>query len=233
MSEALNLFRLQKLDSLIDKAEVRLVEIKKALSDDRRVKRAEKNLEQSKEILKKIRIKLHMIEDKVEAQRIKRKTDQASLFSGKIKNPKALQDLQMESEALKRYINQLEDEQLEIMIEYEEAEKAEIQAEKDLKQAKGTAVQENAALAGEKIKLEDELKTMLREKEAVLQAISPQSLKLYNQLRKTKRGVAVAGVYEGSCNICGQALTPADQQSIRSSTNIVFCPSCGRILFES
>jgi len=138
----------------------------------------------------------------------------------------------METEALKRYISQLEDEQFEIMIEYEEADKAEKQAEKDLKQARGTAVEENAALAGEKLKLEEDLKTLLREKEAVLQSISPQSLKLYNQLRKTKRGVAVTAVSEGSCNICGQALTPADQQSIRASNSLVFCPSCGRILFE-
>ncbi len=232
MSEALNLFRLQKLDTRIEKNQSRLQEIEKLLSDDRRVKRAEKLVHQTNESAKQLRIKLHMIEDKVEAQRIKRKTDQASLFSGKIKNPKALQDLQMESEAIKRYISKLEDEQLEVMIEYEEAEKAKNQAEKDLKQAKGTAVEENAALAGEKNKLEDELKTMLREKEAVFQAISPQTLKLYNQLRKTKRGVAVTSLSEGSCGICGQALTPADMQLIRASNNLVFCPSCGRILFE-
>lgn len=232
MSEALNLYRLQKLDTRIDKAKSRLVEIDKMLSDDRHIKRAEKVFQQAAAKAKQVRIKLHMIEDKVEAQRIKRKTDQASLFSGKIKNPKALQDLQMESEALKRYISQLEDEQLEIMIEFEEAEKAEKQAEKNLLQAKGTAVEENAALAGEKIKLEDELKVMLREKEAIFQSISQQTLQLYSRLRKSKRGIAVASTSEGGCSICGQALTPADLQSIRSANNLVFCPSCGRILFE-
>jgi predicted nucleic acid-binding Zn-ribbon protein len=232
MSEALDLYRLQKIDTSIDKATARLKEIEKTLSDDRRVKRAEKVYEGAKELATQIRIKLQLVENKIEDQRIKRKTDQASMFSGKIKNPKALQDLQMETEALKRYISQLEDEQFEIMIQYEEAEKAENQAEKDLKQAKGTAVEENAVLAGEKLKLEEDLKTLLREKEAVLQGISPQSLKLYNQLKKTKRGVAVTSVSEGSCSICGQALTPADQQSIRASNSLVFCPSCGRILFE-
>lgn len=232
MSEALNLYRLQKLDTRIDKTKSRLNEIEKTLSDDSRIKRAEKVFKIAKDNAKQIRINLHMIEDKVEAQRIKRKTDQASMFSGKIKNPKALQDLQMESEALKRYISQLEDEQLEVMIEYEEAEKKEKQAEKNLRQAKGTAIEENAALAGEKLKLEDELKTLLREKEAVLQSISPQSLNLYNRLRKSKRGIAVVDISEDSCGICGQALTPSDLQSIRSANTLVFCPSCGRILFE-
>jgi len=232
MSESLNLYRLQKLDTRIDHIKSRLDEIDQKLSDDRRVRRAAKQLQKAEVEATKIRIKLNQIMDKVEAQRIKRKTNQATLFSGKIKNPKELQDLQMEGEAIKRYIAQLEDEQLDAMIENEAAEKVEKQAQTDLKQAKGTAVEENAALLGEQKKLEGELERLLREKEAVLNAVQPEALKLYHQLRKRKRGTAVAAVVEGGCSICGQSLTPADQQSIRASNKLVFCPNCGRILFE-
>jgi uncharacterized protein len=232
MSESLNLFRLQNLDTNIDRTQTRLEEIKQKLKDDRRVKHARLNFEKAEAEAKRVRIQLNQIEDKVEAQRIKRKTTQAALFGGKIKNPKELQDLQMESEALKRYITQLEDEQLETMITNEAAEAAETQARKDLEQAKGTTAQENAALLGEQSKLEDDLERLLREKEAVLGAIPQKTLKLYTQLRKTKRGAAVAAVSDSGCSICGQALTPADQQSIRASNSIFFCPSCGRILYE-
>lgn len=231
MSGALNLYRLQNLDTRIDQIEARLTEIAKKLSDDRRVRRAKKILEQTQEKAKRARIQLGQIEDKVEAQRIKRKTNQSMLFSGKIKNPKELQDLQMESEAIKRYIAQLEDEQLEAMIANEAAENAEKQAKKDLGQAQARASEENASLLGEKEKIEEEHERLLREKEAVLQAIPLQALKLYQQLRKTKRGTAVTKVADGGCSICGQSLTPADLQSIRASNRLVFCPSCGRILF--
>lgn len=233
MSEALNLYRLQKLDTEIDQINARLEEIEKKLSDDSRVKRAKKILEETKEKAKQIRIKLNQIEDRVEAQRIKRKTTQAALFGGKINNPKELQDLQMETEALKRYISQLEDEQLESMIAYESAENAEKQASKDLTQIKGTIAEENAALLGEKNKLEADLERLIREKEAVLQSISSKSLSLYQKLQKTKNGVAVAAISEGGCSICGQSLTPADLQSIRASNKLVFCPNCGRILFKA
>lgn len=233
MSEALNLYRLQKLDTEIDRINARLEEIEKKLSDDSRFKRAKRNLEETKKNAKQIRIKLNQIEDRVEAQRIKRKTTQAALFGGKIKNPKELQDLQMESEALKRYISQLEDEQLEAMIAYESAENAEKQASSDLTQIKGTIAEENAALLGEKNKLLDDLERFIREKEAVLQSISSKSLSLYQKLRKTKHGVAVAAISEGGCSICGQSLTPADLQSIRASNKLVFCPNCGRILFKA
>jgi len=232
MSESLNLYRLQKLDTAIDRITARLQEIEEILSDDSRLKRAQKKVEKTKAQAKKIRIKLNQIEDKVEAQRIKRKTTQAALFGGKIKNPKELQDLQMESEALKRYISQLEDEQLEVMIDYEAAENAETQALKELTQTKGTVAEENAAMLGEKKQLEADLERLIREKEAVLQSVSQKSLSLYQTLHKRKNGVAVAAISEGGCSVCGQSLTPADLQSIRASNKLIFCPNCKRILFK-
>jgi uncharacterized protein len=232
MSESLNLFRLQKLDSKIDQIRARLKEIDHALSDDRWVLLAKKKLEKAQEDTKVKRITLRQIEDKVEAQRIKRKKSQTALFSGNIKNPKELQDLQMESEALKRYIAQLEDEQLEAMIAFEAAEENLAKAEQNLKQVKGSSIEQNAALIGEQSKLEEEFERFLREKEAVLQAIAPKTYALYNQLRERNRGIAVTSVSDGGCSICGQSLTPADLQSIRSSSRLVFCPSCRRILYE-
>lgn len=231
MSESLNLYRLQQLDTNIDRIETRLGEIERILNDNQRVQKATKALKNAEETAKKARIELRQIEDKVEAQRLKRRTSEASLFSGKIKNPKELQDLQMETEALKRYIAQLEDEQLEAMITHETAEKAEKQAIKALDQAKGTTAEENAEMLGERNKLQDDLERLIREKEAVLQSTQPESLTLYKKIRKAKHGTAVAAVTDGGCSVCGQALTPADLQSIRASNKLVFCPSCGRILF--
>ena len=232
MSKTLNLYRLQKLDSQIDKIKDRLNQIDKALNSNLRVRRAKIVLIKAQKNVKTTRIKLNQIEDKVEGKRIKRKLVQTALFGGKIKKPRELQDLQMETEALKRYINQLEDEQLEAMIENEEAEKNEKQAEIALKKAVATTAEENASLLGEQGRLQDDMERLLREKEAVLGAIPYEDLTLYDRLRVEKRGIAVSEVSEGGCSTCGQALTPADQQSIRSSNQLVFCPSCGRILFE-
>ena len=232
MSGSLNLYRLQKIDSMIDQKESRLGEIEAILNDNKALREAQKKFEKAKSTAKQIRIELGQIVNKVEAQRIKRKTTQASLFSGKIKNPKALQDLQMESEALARYIAQLEDEQLIKMIAHEEAEKIEKQAEQKLEGLKVASIEENAALLGERSKLEEDLSKLRKEKDAVTNSIPQKNLKLYIKLRKAKRNVAVASVTDGGCSICGQAMTPADMQSIRASNKLVFCPSCGRILYN-
>lgn len=231
MSEALNLFRLQKLDTQIDKIESRLKEIEQILNDDRRIKQAKKVLEKAEAETKQKRIALNQIEDKVEAQRIKRKTTQTSLFSGKITNPKELQDLQMESDALGRYITQLEDEQLEAMIAHEIAENALESAKMSLEQTRGTIAEEQASLRGDQTRFSEDLERLQIEKKAVLQSIPPDALNLYEKLRKQKRGIAVASISDGGCSACGQSLTPADLQAIRSSSGLVFCPSCGRIVY--
>lgn len=231
MSEALNLFRLQKLDTQIDKISTNLDEIERVLNDDSRVKQARKILEKAEAKSKKQKIELNQIEDKVEAQRIKHKTNQASLFSGKITNPKELQDLQMESEALKRYITQLEDEQLEAMIAHETAINAQVTAHKDLERIRGAVAEEQASLRGDRTRLTEDIERLSIEKNAVLQSIPTDTLSLYQKLRKEKRGIAVSTVSDGGCSVCGQALTPADIQAIRTSSDFVFCPSCGRIVY--
>ncbi len=118
------------------------------------------------------------------------------------------------------------------MIASESADEAQANAEKALLQAKGTAAEENASLLGERTALDEELNKALREKEAVFQSVSESNLALYQKLRKSKRGTAIAVISDGGCSICGQALTPADMQSVRSGSSVEFCPSCGRILFS-
>ncbi len=231
MSNSLNLFRLQKIDSQIEKIKIQVSKIEKILNDDRLVGQALKKVEKVKGEEKIIRLQLNKIEHRVEAQRHKQSLSQAALFGGKIKNPKELQDLEMESEALKRNIAQLEDQQLDLMLEHELAEKNLENAERALAQVKEASLQENSLLMGERSSLLKKLERINREKEAVDRAITAPFRMLYDNLREKKNGIAVVAVIDGSCGICGQSITQADQQRIKSSSSLVYCPSCGRILY--
>jgi hypothetical protein len=231
MNETLNLYRLQELDTQIDQARKRIAEIEDTLNSDRRIKKAQHRVAEAESKSKEHRIALHQIEDKVEAQRIKLKLTQKSLFSGNIKNPKELQDLQMESEALTRFIATLEDQQLEKMIQSEDSEKSLRQARQKLLDIKALVTEENAALLGEKLQLEDDLPRLMTEKKAVLGSISKDMLQKYRKLRKAKGGHAVTKVTDGGCSLCGHQLTPSDLQAVRSASITHYCPSCGRFLF--
>ena len=233
MNIAFSVFRLQNLDTHINQIRTRINEIEKVLSQDAEVQQALAKLEQSEQAVKARRQELNQIVDQVEAKQLKLKLTQTQLFGGRIKNPKELQDLQQESEALKRYIAKLEDDQLLCMIAHEEAQEAQKQADLAYKQALGDKASQNANLLGEKTRWENELPGLLSQRDAILSSLDAKTLALYQGLLKTKNGRAVAEVIDGCCDTCGATLTPGELQSARSPSSILRCRTCGRILFKS
>jgi len=116
MSQAFNLYRLQKIDTQIDQINNRLAEINHILAADENLHKAEELSQNTKNQLFKMQQNLKQKEDEVQAHRIKIETNESSLYGGKVRNPKELQDLQMEIASLKKRLTILEDEQLDIML---------------------------------------------------------------------------------------------------------------------
>jgi len=69
------------------------------------------------------------------------------------------------------------------------------------------------------------------ERKAVLPTISAPDLGLYEQLRKSRNGVAVAKISSRACAACGTTLTAAVIQTTQTTGQLVRCPNCGRILY--
>ncbi|MCJ7694250.1 MAG: hypothetical protein MUO40_02390 [Anaerolineaceae bacterium] len=233
MNLALSLFRLQKLDTQISRIKTRLLEIDLILTDDRTIQEAKSTFEQTQINLKASQKALRNIEDQVNSQKIKLNLTQNTLFGGKVNNPKELQDLEQESNALKRYISKLEDDQLNCMILLEDSQRETQAAEKYLNQSIGNKASENAGLAGEKIQLESELPGIFSQREAIQAGITTDIQELYDNLLISKNGLAVVEVIDTSCGACGANLTPADLQSARSPSSLLKCQNCGRLLYKS
>ncbi|HLO29263.1 MAG TPA: C4-type zinc ribbon domain-containing protein, partial [Anaerolineales bacterium] len=68
---------------------------------------------------------------------------------------------------------------------------------------------------------------------AVVTDIARQTLDIYEQLRKQKRGIAITTISDSSCGACGTTLTPSQKQSARSTSQLFHCPTCGRILYAN
>jgi predicted nucleic acid-binding Zn-ribbon protein len=92
---------------------------------------------------------------------------------------------------------------------------------------------ENHTLADEHDKLTRENDSLTVERNVILASIDEVNLKLYEQLRQQRRGVAVARVNDGACAACGGNLTPGLQQSAKSPSQITRCPNCNRILYNN
>ena len=231
MSQSFKLFRLQQLDSQIDRAQARLQEIEIALNDNRELQKAETKTRQISEKLEENRKALHRAEEEVKSQRLKIEQTESTLYGGKIRNPKELQDLQNEAAALKRYLEVLEDRQLEQMIIQEDLEKKYRAAmiEFDLARARDEVSKKD--FGKEQSSLMQDVQRLMGERQASISTIPPADLAIYDQLRLQRRGVAVAQVTDTYCSACGSTLSSALLHAARNPNQITRCDSCGRILY--
>lgn len=231
MSQPFKLFRLQQVDSQLDQVRSRLNEIEKIINEDTRLKKAQNRAAGTENTLGELRKVLRRAEEEVQAQHIKIEQTESTLYGGKVRSPKELQDLQNESAALKRYLSVLEDRQLEQMLVVEEAEEAHEQAVQELAKVQEAVLQEHQTLIIEQQNLLKDLERMESERQATASTIEAADLDLYNQLRKIRKGVAVSQVSEQACSACGSTQTPSVVQSARSPSQITRCAFCGRILY--
>jgi predicted nucleic acid-binding Zn-ribbon protein len=232
MSQPRQLYNLQQLDSQLDSARARIEEIDKILSDHTALQQAKANAEIAELAFQQAQIALKHAEQDVETQQTKIANNERTLYSGSVTNPKELEDLQLESAALKRYLVTLEDRQLECMLAMEDATNAHESAQSNLAKTEEQVAKENVDLTEEKNSLlgnVEELET--RWVEATV-PIAPEEIQLYLSLRETRHGLAVAEVEDNSCSACGFNLTAAQAQAARSPSKITTCDSCRRILYS-
>ncbi len=231
MSQISILYRLQQIDSQLDSIRIALQKVDEELGNTSIVDIARQNVTQAEQELHAETIRLRDIENKASSVRIKKEQDEASLYGGKIQNPKELQDLQNDIASLGRQLESLENNELEIMMSVEEAETKLTSLNGALKVAQGQLIEHQATLNGERSKLLDKIVQLEAERKATIPPIPPSDLSLYEQLRKNRKGVAVAKISSRACGACGTTLTAAMVQSAQLPTQLIRCPTCGRILY--
>jgi predicted nucleic acid-binding Zn-ribbon protein len=231
MSKPFILFRLQQIDNKINSARSRLDEIEIALKDDSRLRRVQEQTETISQTLQEAQKALQTAERNVQDQQAKIQQSEAILYSGKVRNPKELQDIQSEAVALKSYLIVLEDRQLDTMMIVEEAEIKHKEVSKNLKSVEAETTAKVTNLEQEKLNLLRDLDLLESERHVAIGGASPDDLKIYELLRTQKNGVAVAKVSGKNCMACGSTLTAALLQAAQSPNQLTRCASCGRILY--
>ena len=231
MSRVSNIFRLQELDLEIRRSHERIAEIDILLVDDKEVTQARSVSESMEEQLAEARLANSKADHEVESQRAKIENTQKALYGGGVTNPKELEDLQLESESLKRYLDTLEDRLLEKMVALEEAELKHTQASQKLTELIARKSGENELLTADRLDLLSTIKRTETEREVALSNIGTDDLKIYEKFRQRFDGVALALLIGGNCGVCGVDLARSKEQDIRSGNTLVYCDQCGRILY--
>lgn len=231
MSQPFKLFRLQQLDTQIDTSRARLREIEALINDDQELRKAMEEAESTKQALHEAKKEVQKADYETAQLRVKIEQTDASLYGGKIRNPKELQDLQNELAALKRHMVVLEDRQLESMYGEEQAVAVSEAAADALQQQRDRRETKLALLRAEQKRLENDLVHLEDERVVGVGSIEAADYQLYEQLRRDRRGVAVARVSDRACSACGTTLNAMLLQAARSQNEIHRCDTCGRILY--
>ncbi|HOJ00549.1 MAG TPA: C4-type zinc ribbon domain-containing protein [Anaerolineaceae bacterium] len=228
-----NLFELQSIDSKLDAYQTELAAIQAQIGRDSSVQNANQTVLSMQSEVELNQRELNLLADEVERQKIKLAQSDAMLYSGKVQNPKELQDLQHEIQYLKNKIADLEDTQLNQMIKLEEIQKSHQAAKTSLNTIASQFATNQSQLNARKEAIQLDFEKLHRKREVVLSSIEPELIARYENLRKRKNGLAIAALENDACSACGTQLTPSERQEVRLTSKLFFCPTCGRILYHN
>ena len=231
MSRSFKLFRLQESDSNIDAAENRLKAIQTILDNEQAIRLAESSLASAVAEFETADRTLRQAEQVTQSHRAKIKQTDDRLYSGVVSNPKELQDLQQEGEALRRYLETLEERQLEAMMEADTATENRDAGSANLDQVKGDRISAHAELNGEKTRLLGELERWKDGRQTTSAGVENGDLGTYERLRTKRRGIAVSKAVGGMCGACGTQLSSRLHQEARKVDHLAYCGNCRRILY--
>jgi predicted nucleic acid-binding Zn-ribbon protein len=229
MSVARQLFELQEVDLQAEAREKTVRQMTAELGESEVLRRARDDLAEEQKRFDGLTAEQRSLEWEIEDISSKQGNFERDLYSGRIRVPKELTNLQQEVTALKARRTQLEDRSLVLMEQIESSRSSVSRLKADL-QTVETAWRARQDTLTQGIDSERQALLGLARRQGELGAgIDGQALQTYRNLRRQK-GVAVARVEQGICRGCRISLPSSELQRARGGS-LVQCSSCGRILY--
>lgn len=229
MSVVKQLYQLQEVELEIESNEQALAQIASQLGESQAVVRARTKLKLEQQHLEELGRRQHATEWEIEDLGSKLTTAEGKLYSGRIKNPKELTNLQHEVDGLRIRRDQLEDKALVIMDRVELSTTSVDILSNELKTLEAEWHSQQQQLSTNMEQLKTILSDLKHKRQLLSVKIDPQAIELYQELKKQRRQ-AVAKVEQGICRGCRISLPTTELQRARGDS-LVQCSSCGRILF--
>lgn len=227
------LLELQKIDSAIDRLTSRLHNLPEqeeldALEERQRVLEAQTGEREA--ALDEVIARQRKLDTEVDNVGKKIAHEEARINSGDVANPRELSSIGAEIESLKRRRIRFEDEDLEVMEERENLERelkgltGELEV---LRTRVSEAIVKRDAAGGQ---VAEELDKFKERKQGWVPRIDPELLSFYDDLRRSKHGVAAAALQGTMCLGCHMQLPAQEVTRVRANKGMSRCDECGRIL---
>ncbi|HHV62016.1 MAG TPA: hypothetical protein GXX51_05180 [Firmicutes bacterium] len=157
---------------------------------------------------------------------------QKKLYGGEVTNPREIGGLEVKLNNIEICKRKLEDDLVGLMERIEATEETLKQKTEMLAEKRRLLESLESDLRGQEGEIRDELAALAVQREAVASEVTGGLLAIYEQLLRSKGGLAVAGVRGDICGGCHVALPTFVIMQLKAGGRVVRCENCGRILFR-
>jgi hypothetical protein len=230
MMRTADLWRLQEIDSALDARRATIEDARARLGASEEVASARAELDE--------RITRHRdglaaqkdLELQADDLRSKIAPAEQKLYSGVIKNPKELADLQHDIELHKKQLSAIEDQDIEALSAVEASEREVSEARTRADALEQAWRDEQAELAERIERLTAEVAGYEAERRNSAADVEPGILRTYEHVRRAHHGRGVARLDRNLCLGCRISLPTSTVNKARAGNALVQCPNCERIL---
>lgn len=231
MNEALKLiYELQKVDVLLAHIVSRLRKLDTGEALKQSVEAAAASYDKAAAEHKRLSADLHDAELELRSLEEKLKTFEQLLWSGTVRNPKELANLEQEVNALKRQRSRLDERVLRLMDEVESAQQALAESRKRKEETAQAYHHHVESYIAERRKLEAEGVKLKQERQKLAAQCNPQLLQRYEAIRQRHGGIGISRVEGDSCVVCHTKISTSALRALKGG-QVIQCENCQRLLY--
>jgi predicted nucleic acid-binding Zn-ribbon protein len=223
------LYRLQQLDQELERQQKIIKDTDEQLGKNEGLSEAQSKFASQEQRLAEVAKSQKTVEWELEDLQEKINHLSKRLYGGTIKNPKELVNLEQEVKDFRNKLTNKENELLELMTQAETIQSRVEASAEELEALTQEWQQEQEELRQTKVDAESRLAKLSPSRQDLAQQIDHEALKLYEQIRATKKQ-PVAKVEQGRCQGCRITLPTGLWQRAKAG-DLVQCGSCARILY--
>ncbi len=226
------LWNLQEIDTRIDALAQELLRLEQALQEPELLTNLRKHIRQLEEEQARLAREQRELELEMQSLTEQRTGLERRLYGGYITNPREVEAAQHKAEELRHREQGVEDHILDIMMTLETLQADLGSLKTQLTEATKEWSQTERDLLKRRTTLQEEHTELKAQREHLVTTIPAGILAVYERLRRTKRGIAVARLEQRMCQACGIEVPINVERQAHYSEDLVFCPTCGRILYR-
>jgi len=149
-----------------------------------------------------------------------------------VKTNKEYQAVLKEIALAEEEVARSEDQILEQMLAIDEKTELVAEVREQLEVKKGEVDQQRAELEEEEVAAQADIEKLVAARARLMESIPEDLRVIYDRISAVRKGMAMAAVKDGSCQVCHVRLRPQLATELKTNTEkLITCESCNRILY--